>query len=249
MSNEPAIVSSVAPEFAVLPQHLGVIMDGNGRWATSQGKPRNEGHRAGVEALRRLVACAVEFEIEYLTIFSFSSENWARPADEINAILGLMKRFVASDISKFVAHNVRVRILGRREGLSKPILQMIEQAESRTAHCTGLQLNVAFNYGGRQEITDAVRALAQDVQSGKISPADIDEAAIAEKLYTAQMPDPDLIFRSSGEVRLSNFLLWQAAYAEFVFFDEFWPEFNRDIFVRIMEEFSGRKRRFGGVDG
>ncbi|TDQ66366.1 undecaprenyl diphosphate synthase [Maritalea mobilis] len=249
MSNEPAIVSSVAPEFAVLPQHLGVIMDGNGRWATSQGKPRNEGHRAGVEALRRLVACAVEFEIEYLTIFSFSSENWARPADEINAILGLMKRFVASDISKFVAHNVRVRILGRREGLSKPILQMIEQAESRTAHCTGLQLNVAFNYGGRQEITDAVRALAQDVQSGKISPEDIDEAAIAEKLYTAQMPDPDLIFRSSGEVRLSNFLLWQAAYAEFVFFDEFWPEFNRDIFVRIMEEFSGRKRRFGGVDG
>ncbi len=249
MSNEPAIVSSVAPEFAVLPQHLGVIMDGNGRWATSQGKPRNEGHRAGVEALRRLVACAVEFEIEYLTIFSFSSENWARPADEINAILGLMKRFVASDISKFVAHNVRVRILGRREGLSKPILQMIEQAESRTEHCTGLQLNVAFNYGGRQEITDAVRALAQDVQSGKISPEDIDEAAIAEKLYTAQMPDPDLIFRSSGEVRLSNFLLWQAAYAEFVFFDEFWPEFNRDIFVRIMEEFSGRKRRFGGVDG
>lgn len=249
MSNEPAIVSSVAPEFAVLPQHLGVIMDGNGRWATSQGKPRNEGHRAGVEALRRLVACAVEFEIEYLTIFSFSSENWARPADEINAILGLMKRFVASDISKFVAHNVRVRILGRREGLSKPILQMIEQAESRTAHCTGLQLNVAFNYGGRQEITDAVRALARDVQSGKISPEDIDEAAIAEKLYTAQMPDPDLIFRSSGEVRLSNFLLWQAAYSEFVFFDEFWPEFNRDIFVRIMEEFSGRKRRFGGVDG
>lgn len=249
MSNEPAIVSSVAPEFAVLPQHLGVIMDGNGRWATSQGKPRNEGHRAGVEALRRLVACAVEFEIEYLTIFSFSSENWARPADEINAILGLMKRFVASDISKFVAHNVRVRILGRREDLSKPILQMIEQAESRTEHCTGLQLNVAFNYGGRQEITDAVRALAQDVQSGKISPEDIDEAAIAEKLYTAQMPDPDLIFRSSGEVRLSNFLLWQAAYAEFVFFDEFWPEFNRDIFVRIMEEFSGRKRRFGGVDG
>ncbi|WP_027835278.1 isoprenyl transferase [Maritalea myrionectae] len=247
MSNEPAIAPTIASEFAVLPQHIGVIMDGNGRWATSQGKPRNDGHRAGVEALRRLVACAVEFEIDYLTIFSFSSENWTRPADEINAILGLMKRFVASDVSKFVAHNVRVRILGRREGLSKAILQMIDQAESRTAHCTGLQLNVAFNYGGRQEITDAVRALVQDAAAGKISAADIDEAAIAEKLYTAGMPDPDLIFRSSGEERISNFLLWQAAYAEFVFYDEFWPEFDREIFVRMLEEFAGRKRRFGGV--
>lgn len=247
MSNEPAIAPTIASEFAVLPQHIGVIMDGNGRWATAQGKPRNDGHRAGVEALRRLVACAVEFEIDYLTIFSFSSENWTRPADEINAILGLMKRFVASDVSKFVAHNVRVRILGRREGLSKAILQMIDQAESRTAHCTGLQLNVAFNYGGRQEITDAVRALVQDAAAGKISAADIDEAAIAEKLYTAGMPDPDLIFRSSGEERISNFLLWQAAYAEFVFYDEFWPEFDREIFVRMLEEFAGRKRRFGGV--
>ncbi|AVX04583.1 ditrans,polycis-undecaprenyl-diphosphate synthase ((2E,6E)-farnesyl-diphosphate specific) [Maritalea myrionectae] len=247
MSNEPAIAPTIESEFAVLPQHIGVIMDGNGRWATAQGKPRNDGHRAGVEALRRLVACAVEFEIDYLTIFSFSSENWTRPADEINAILGLMKRFVASDVSKFVAHNVRVRILGRREGLSKAILQMIDQAESRTAHCTGLQLNVAFNYGGRQEITDAVRALVQDAAAGKISAADIDEAAIAEKLYTAGMPDPDLIFRSSGEERISNFLLWQAAYAEFVFYDEFWPEFDREIFVRMLEEFAGRKRRFGGV--
>lgn len=247
MSNEPAIAPTIASEFAVLPQHIGVIMDGNGRWATAQGKPRNDGHRAGVEALRRLVACAVEFEIDYLTIFSFSSENWTRPADEINAILGLMKRFVASDVSKFVAHNVRVRILGRREGLSKAILQMIDQAESRTAHCTGLQLNVAFNYGGRQEITDAVRALVQDAAAGRISAADIDEAAIAEKLYTAGMPDPDLIFRSSGEERISNFLLWQAAYAEFVFYDEFWPEFDREIFVRMLEEFAGRKRRFGGV--
>lgn len=248
MSNEPAVVSSLTPEFAVLPRHMAVIMDGNGRWATGQGKPRNEGHRAGVEALRRLVTCAGEFGIEYLTIFSFSLENWTRPADEINAILGLMKTFISSDVAKFVAHNVRVRILGRRDGLSKSVLQMIEHAEGRTAHCTGLQLNVAFNYGGRQEITDAVQALAQDVQSGSLLPQDIDEAVIAEKLYTAQMPDPDLIFRSSGEVRLSNFLLWQAAYAEFVFYDEFWPEFNRDVFVRILEDFSGRKRRFGGVD-
>lgn len=248
MSNEPAIATPESPAYAVLPRHIGVIMDGNGRWATAQGKPRNEGHRAGVEALRRLVACAVEFEIDYLTIFSFSSENWTRPADEINAILGLMKRFVASDISKFVAHNVRVRILGRREGLSKAILQMIEQAESRTAHCTGLQLNVAFNYGGRQEITDAVRALAQDVADGKLDVDQIDEECIERKLYTANMPDPDLIFRSSGEERLSNFLLWQSAYAEFVFFDEFWPEFNRDIFMRTLDEFSGRKRRFGGVN-
>lgn len=170
MSNEPAIAPTIATEPAVLPQHIGVIMDGNGRWATAQGKPRNDGHRAGVQALRRLVACAVEFEINYLTIFSFSSENWTRPADEVNAILGLMKRFVASDVSKFVAHNVRVRILGRREGLSKAILHMIDQAESRTAHCTGLQLNVAFNYGSRQEITDAVKALAQDVADGRILP-------------------------------------------------------------------------------
>jgi len=230
-----------------LPAHIGVIMDGNGRWAQARGKHRTEGHRAGVEALRRLITCAVEFDIKYLTIFSFSSENWQRPADEVNTILGLMKKFVASDIGTFVKNNVRVRILGSREGLNNSVLKMIDDAEGRTDHCTGLQLNVAFNYGARAEIVDAVKSVAARVASGELAPEDVDENMFSKSLYTKGLPDPDVVFRTSGEQRLSNFLLWQAAYAEFVFSDEFWPDFDRSSFVSLLDAFAGRKRRFGSV--
>lgn len=238
-------VNDFAPE--QLPAHIGVIMDGNGRWAQSRGKHRTEGHRAGVDALRRLLTSASEFGIQYLTIYSFSSENWQRPQDEVNTILGLMKKFVASDISTFVKNNIRVRILGRREGLSSSILKMIDDAEQSTAHCTGLQFNVAFNYGARAEIVDAVKKIAEQAASGDIDVEKIDENLIAQHLYTAGLPDPDVIFRSSGEQRLSNFLMWQAAYSEFVFSDEFWPEFDRQSFVDLLNAYAARKRRFGGL--
>jgi undecaprenyl diphosphate synthase len=235
----------IAPE--QLPAHIGVIMDGNGRWAQSRGKHRTEGHRAGVDALRRLLTCAGEFGIKYLTIYSFSSENWQRPQEEVNTILGLMKKFVASDISTFVKNNIRVRILGRREGLSSGILKMISDAEGATAHCTGLQFNVAFNYGARAEITDAVKQIVAKAASGELSADEIDENLIEQHLYTANLPDPDVIFRSSGEQRLSNFLMWQAAYSEFVFSEEYWPEFDRQSFLDLLQAYAARKRRFGGL--
>jgi len=246
---DSALANSTPLEFTPdqLPAHIGVIMDGNGRWAQARGKHRTEGHRAGVEALRRLITCAVEFDIKYLTIFSFSSENWQRPADEVNTILGLMKKFVASDIGTFVKNNIRVRILGSREGLNNSVLKMIDDAEVRTLHCTGLQLNVAFNYGARTEILDAAKSIAARVASGELEIGNIDESLFSQSLYTAELPDPDVIFRTSGEQRLSNFLLWQAAYSEFVFSDEFWPDFDRTSFLRLIDAYVGRTRRFGCV--
>lgn len=246
---DSALAKTSTPEFAPeqLPAHIGVIMDGNGRWAQARGKHRTEGHRAGVEALRRLITCAVEFDIKYLTIFSFSSENWQRPQDEVNTILGLMKKFVASDVGTFVKNNVRIRILGSRDGLSSSVLKMISDAEGRTAHCTGLQLNVAFNYGARTELVDAVKSIAARVADGALALDDIDETQLSSALYTAELPDPDVIFRTSGEQRLSNFLLWQAAYSEFVFSEEYWPDFDRASFVRLLDAYANRKRRFGCV--
>jgi len=238
-------MTEIAPE--QMPAHIGVIMDGNGRWAKARGKLRTEGHKAGVEALRRLVTCSVEFEIKHLTIYSFSSENWQRPQDEVNTILGLMKKFVASDIGTFVKNNVRVRILGSRVGLSQSVMDMIAKAESQTEHCTGLQFNVAFNYGSRVEIVDAAVELANKVKSGEIQPSDIDEQMFSDALYTKSIPDPDVVFRTSGEQRLSNFLLWQAAYSEFVFSDEYWPDFDRASFLKLLESYAGRKRRYGGL--
>ncbi|MCZ4273033.1 isoprenyl transferase [Maritalea porphyrae] len=246
---DSALAKSTPLEFTPdqLPVHIGVIMDGNGRWAQARGKHRTEGHRAGVEALRRLITCAVEFDIKYLTIFSFSSENWQRPADEVNTILGLMKKFVASDVGTFVQNNVRVRILGSRVGLNNSVLKMIDDAEQRTQHCTGLQLNVAFNYGARSEMLDAAKSIAAKVASGEIQLDDIDENLFSQSLYTTGLPDPDVIFRTSGEQRLSNFLLWQAAYSEFVFSEEYWPDFDRASFLRLLDAYTGRKRRFGCV--
>ena len=249
MSSDPAIntASSQGPALRI-PGHIGVIMDGNGRWARARGKPRTEGHVAGVKALRRMVELCITYGVKHLTVFSFSSENWSRPKDEINFIFGLLHRFVASDLAKLVANNVRVRIIGSRDGLEDSLKRLIADVEAKTAGNTGLNLMVAFNYGGKAEITEATRRIAQAVAAGQLRPEDITEATIEQALYTSGIPDPDLIIRTSGEQRVSNFLLWQGAYSELVFVPDNWPDFDEDTFVRALEEFSMRDRRFGGVE-
>ena len=249
MSTEPATRSPAVPHPELrIPVHVGVIMDGNGRWAQARGKPRTEGHVAGVKALRALVESCIDFGVQYLTVFSFSSENWTRPKDEVSFIFGLLRRFVASDLEKLHRNNVRVRIIGARDGLDDGLRRLIAEVEATTATNTGLKLQVAFNYGGKREITDAVRRVASLVAAGKLKAEDITEETIGRALYTAGMPDPDLIIRTSGEQRFSNFLLWQSAYAELAFVEENWPDFDRAAFLRVLEDYSGRDRRYGGVE-
>jgi undecaprenyl diphosphate synthase len=248
MAGEPA--ASVEPATGTglrIPTHLGVIMDGNGRWAKLRGKRRTEGHVEGVKSLRNLVELCINYGVGYLTVFSFSSENWTRPPDEISFIFNLLRRFVASDLQRLIRNNVRVRIIGIREGLDPSLVRLIDDVEAKTAQNTGLTLVVAFNYGGKAEIAAAVRRIARDVASGAVSPDAISEDMIASALWTAGLPDPDLIIRTSGEQRLSNFLLWQAAYAEFAFVEENWPDFDETCFVRVLETYSMRERRFGGI--
>lgn len=249
MSTDPAINPRPSPALGLkIPGHIGVIMDGNGRWAQARGKVRTEGHIEGVKALRRLVELGITYGVKYLTVFSFSSENWSRPKDEINFIFGLLHRFVASDLAKLHANNVKVRIIGSRDGLEDSLSRLITDVEAKTANNTGLTLLVAFNYGGKAEIAEATQRIARDVLSGKLKPEDITEATVERALYTAGVPDPDLIIRTSGEQRISNFLLWQAAYSELVFVEQNWPDFNEDTFLGVLEEYSARERRFGGVE-
>ena len=249
MSTEPAIQSRAAARRDLrIPAHIGIIMDGNGRWAKARGKPRTEGHVAGVRALRGMVEQCINYGVDYLTVFSFSSENWTRPKEEISFIFGLLRRFVASDLEKLHRNNVRVRIIGSRDGLDDGLRRLIAEVEATTATNTGLKLQVAFNYGGKAEIADAVRRIAGLVASGRLKPEDITEETIGRALYTAGIPDPDIVIRTSGEQRISNFMLWQSAYSELVFVEENWPDFNEQTFVRVLEEFSGRERRFGGVE-
>ena len=249
MSTEPAIQSRAAsrPDLRI-PAHVGVIMDGNGRWAKARGKPRTEGHVAGVKALRGMVEHCINYGVDYLTVFSFSSENWTRPKDEISFIFGLLRRFVASDLEKLHRNNVRVRIIGSRDGLDDSLRRLIAEVEATTALNTGLQLQVVFNYGGKAEIADAVRRIAGLVAAGRLKAEDITEDTIGRALYTAGMPDPDNNNRTSGEQRISNFMLWQSAYSELVFVEENWPDFNEAAFLRVLEEYSGRDRRYGGVE-
>lgn len=232
---------------AGLPRHVAVIMDGNGRWARRRGLPRVEGHRKGVQTLRDIVRHAGEIGIDYLTLYSFSSENWSRPADEVRELMSLLKHFVRRDLSELAANNVRVLVIGERDDLQPDIRGLLEDAERRTAHNDGLTLVVAFNYGSRNEIARAVRGIAVDVAAGRLPPDAITESLISQRLDTAGIPDPDLILRTSGEQRLSNFLLWQAAYSEFVFAPEYWPEFTAGDFDRAIGEYLGRERRFGGI--
>ena len=230
-----------------LPAHVAIIMDGNGRWAARRGLPRFEGHRRGMEALRATVRAAGDLGIRYLTIYGFSSENWSRPAAEVAELMGLLRHFVRRDLAELHRNNVRVRIIGTREGLAPDVVGLLAEAENLTRDNTALTLVVAFNYGGRQEIVRAARSLAADVAAGQLALDAIDNEALGRRLDTADIPDPDLIIRTSGEQRLSNFLLWQAAYAEFVFTPVLWPDFDRQALEEALAEFQRRERRFGGL--
>lgn len=235
------------PGDAQVPSHVAVIMDGNGRWAQLRGLPRQEGHRRGLEALRRTVKNAADLGIEFLTLYSFSTENWRRPATEVSFLMGLLKRFVEKDLAELDASNVRVRIIGGRQDLSPDLRRLVEHAEAVTRDNTGLTLVIAFNYGSRDEIARTARQLAADAAAGRIAVESIDEATISARLDTSDMPDPELVIRTSGETRISNFLLWQAAYAEFVFTPVLWPDFDRAALEEALAEYRRRERRFGGL--
>jgi undecaprenyl diphosphate synthase len=235
------------PCSARTPAHVAIIMDGNGRWAKSRGLPRFEGHRRGVEAVRRVVRSAIERGVQFLTVYSFSSENWSRPPEEVAMLMGLLKRFIREDLAELNANGVRVRIIGQRDNLKPDIIGLIVEAETLTASNRGLTLTVAFNYGGRQEIFDAARRLAVDVRDGRLDARSIGPEDLAERLDTSGLPDPDLIIRTSGEMRLSNFLLWQAAYAELVFLPVLWPDFDDAAFLSALDQYAARERRFGAV--
>ena len=229
------------------PLHVAIIMDGNGRWANRRGMPRALGHRAGVAALKRTVEAAPTLDVGVLTVFGFSTENWSRPAHEVSELMGLLKAYVESDLERLAREGVRVRIIGRRTGLAPDILQIIERAERRTAHNTRFILQVAFNYGGRADITDAARAFAEAVERGEAKAADLDEAVFEQRLSTSSAPAPDLIVRTSGERRISNFLLWECAYAELVFQDVLWPDYGPEALSAAIAEYRGRDRRYGGI--
>lgn len=231
-----------------LPEHIAIIMDGNGRWAAERGLPRREGHRQGVESVRRCVRAAIELAIPNLTLFSFSSENWSRPKQEIRELMDLLKRFIRTDLADLHKHGVKIRIIGERQGVEGEIIKLIEDAVSLTSSNDGLNLTVAFNYGARNEIVGAARHLAEKVRDGELSPEDITADLFTAHLDTAGQPDPDLLIRTSGEKRLSNFLLWQCAYTELVFVDSYWPDFGREDLEAAIAQFRHRERRFGGLD-
>ena len=230
-----------------MPRHVAIIMDGNGRWATQRGLPRSAGHRQGVEALRRTVRAAADMGISILTLYSFSTENWARPQAEVRFLLELLRRFIRTDVADLHKSNVRIMIIGDRDGLEPSLRTMFEEAEALTRHNTALKLVIAFNYGSRQEITRAVQAIARQVADGTLAAADITPAVISSHLDTAGLPDPDLLIRTGGEQRISNYLLWQCAYTEFVFLPEYWPEFDAHSLARAIDTFRMRDRRFGGL--
>lgn len=227
------------------PRHVGIIMDGNGRWATARRLPRKVGHSKGVDALRSITKAATELGISYLTLYAFSSENWFRPADEVSDLMGLLRQFVRRDLDELHRNNVVIRVIGERADLAPDIAQCVIDAETRTRDNTGLKLMLAFNYGGRNEIVHAVAEIARKAADGQLDPASVDLALIESHLYTAGIPDPDLIIRTSGEQRLSNFLVWQSAYTEFVFVDTLWPDFTKAHLMHALSEYHRRERRFG----
>lgn len=244
MPNVPPLASP--GEFAA-PRHVAIIMDGNGRWAAARGLPRTEGHRRGVEALRRAVRAAGDLGIEILTIFTFSSENWSRPQSEVRDLMALLRRFIRKDLTELDRNGVHVRVIGDRVNLDPGIRRLLEEAEDRTKANDKLTLVVAFNYGARQEIARAAQHLAAEVLAGRLAVDGVTEDKLASYLDAPDLPDPDLIIRTSGEQRLSNFLLWQAAYSELVFVPTYWPDFDRATLEGAIAEFRRRERRFGGL--
>ena len=230
-----------------VPVNLGIIMDGNGRWAKKRGLPRQAGHVTGAQVFRKITKYCEKCGVRYLTVYAFSTENWRRPQDEVNAIMNLLRQYLKESLSDFQQENIAVRFIGNREELAEDIRALIEEAELSTAHKTGMTLNIALNYGGQQEITAAARKLAQQVAMGQLDADAIDETMLEKALYTGDQPPVDLILRPSGEYRLSNFLIWQSAYAEYVFMDVLWPDFKEEDLERAFEEYARRDRRFGGV--
>ena len=230
-----------------LPRHVAIIMDGNGRWATGRGLPRSAGHAAGTEALRDIIRASDDWGIEALSLYAFSTENWARSKEEVNALMALLLKYFNSEIDELDEKNVRIKILGDIDGLPDAQREAVVNAMERTKDNTGLKLNIALNYGGRAELIRAARLLSEKVKSGEIEPEDIDEELFNEQLYTADSPDVDLLIRTSGEERLSNFLPWQTVYAEFVFDTINWPDFDRARYMKCLRVYADRDRRFGGV--
>jgi len=244
-SDERALVRAI--DFARLPRHVAIIMDGNGRWAKLRRKPRVEGHRAGIDAVRDVVETAARMGLEVLTLYAFSVENWKRPKSEVSTLMGLLKRYLRMELDTLLKNNIRFQVIGRMDELPADVQDELRRGMERTRDRGGLLFNIALNYGGRAEIIDAVKQLVQDVLSGGGDPGIIDEARLASHLYTAGQPDPDLLIRTSGEMRISNFLLWQIAYAEIWVTDVLWPDFRRKHLLQAVAAFQKRERRYGGI--
>ena len=233
------------PTRAGLPRHVAIIMDGNGRWATQRGLSRVQGHRRGKESVREIVETAREIGIEVLTLYAFSTENWERPEREVGALMNLLRRYVRSELGKMMRHGIRLRAIGNLRRLPKDVLADLRSAEHTTRANTGMTVQLAVSYGAREEIVQAVRRIARGVRDGELAPEDIDEDTVSDALMTAGLPDPDLLIRTSGEMRISNFLLWQIAYSEIYVTDKLWPEFRRAEFLAALEDYKRRERRFG----
>ena len=239
-------ISTVTTLQGRLPEHIAIIMDGNGRWAAERGLPRIEGHRRGAEAVRRVIEAVADIGIPYLTLYSFSSENWSRPSSEVAALMELLRRFIRKNLAELHENGVKIRMIGTRTGVDRDIIALIEDAERLTRQNTRLTLCMAFNYGARDEILRAVQEVVRQAAEGRLQAQDITTEMFSNMLDTRGMPDPDLLIRTSGELRISNFLLWQCAYTEFVFPEVFWPDFDRAELERAIGEFQRRERRFGG---
>lgn len=247
-SNEPAERMPLKKD-ALSILHLAIIMDGNGRWAQRQGLPRTAGHKEGIERVKEICRTTAALEIPYLTLYAFSTENWKRPTEEVSFLMNLFQQVLDQDILELMENEIRLRFIGFREGLSSNLLDSMDKAEALTAKNNRLQLNLAINYGSRAEIVNTVQNLVQKALDGRLAPADIDEKIISDHLWTAGVPDPDLLIRPSGEQRLSNFLLWQCAYTEFYFTPTLWPDFNEDELIKAINAYQGRERRFGRIKG
>ena len=244
-SSDDALARQV--NFEQLPAHVAIIMDGNGRWAQLRQKHRVEGHRAGIDAVRDTVETAARLGVEVLTLYAFSIENWKRPESEVATLMGLLKHYLRSELDTLLRNNIRFRVVGRGQELDSDVRGELGRAVDRTASNTGLQFNIALNYGGRAEIIDAVKRLCAEVRDGRLDPEAIDEALLGSRLYTAGQPDPDLLIRTSGELRISNFLLWQIAYSEIWVTDVLWPDFRRKHLLQAILDFQKRERRYGGI--
>jgi undecaprenyl diphosphate synthase len=244
-SEEQSILRAI--DFSRLPRHVAIIMDGNGRWAKLRHKQRVEGHRAGIASVRDVVETAARLGLQVLTLYAFSVENWKRPRSEVNTLMGLLKRYLRLELDTLLKNDIRFRVIGRFDDLPKDVQEELSRGMQRTAGNGGLLFNIALNYGGRAEITDAVRRLVHDVTANGHRPEDIDESTLSSYLYTAGQPDPDLLIRTSGEMRISNFLLWQIAYAEIWVTDVLWPDFRRRHLLQAIADYQKRERRYGGI--